>query len=61
LGNGETATLGLIRSLQRAGADQATMAAQLDTLYSKLTGFSGGEVELLEEAGLILVPCISGL
>ena len=55
----ETAALGLIRPLQRAGADQATIAARLDGLYRVLTGFSESEVELLEEAGLILNPEIT--
>lgn len=52
----ETAALGLIRALQRAGADQATIAARLDELYRELTGFSESEIDLLEEAGLILTP-----
>ncbi len=56
----ETAALGLIRSLQLDGADQATIAAQLDELHSRLTSFSESEVELLEEAGLILTPEIPG-
>jgi hypothetical protein len=56
----ETEALSLIRSLERAGADQATIAARLDELYHKLTGFSESEVELLEEAGLILTPEIPG-
>ena len=50
----ETAALDLIRSLQRAGADEATLAARLEELYSELAGFPENEVELLEEAGLIL-------
>jgi Spy/CpxP family protein refolding chaperone len=45
--------------LQRAGADQAEIAAQLDQLHSRLTGFSESEVELLEEASLILTPHLS--
>jgi len=52
----EAAALDLIRSLQRDGADQATIAAHLDDLHHRLTGFSESEVELLEEAGLILMP-----
>ena len=52
----ETATLEVIRSLRHAGADQATIADRLDDLYRELTAFSESEVELLEEAGLILVP-----
>jgi len=56
----ETAALGLIRALQRAGADQATISARLDELYGTLTGFTESEVELLEEAGLILTPDIPG-
>jgi hypothetical protein len=56
----ETAALGLIRSLQLEGADQATIAAQLDELYGRLTGFSESEVELLEEARLILNPDVPG-
>ena len=56
----ETAALGLIRSLQRDGADQATITAQLDELHGRLTGFSESEVELLEEAGLILTPDLPG-
>ena len=56
----ETAALGLIRSLQLDGADQATITAQLDELYGRLTGFSASEVELLEEARLILTPDIPG-
>ncbi|MGD8904509.1 MAG: 2OG-Fe(II) oxygenase, partial [Anaerolineae bacterium] len=55
----ETAALGLIRSLQRAGADRAAIAAGLDELYHKLTGFSESEVELLEEAGLILTAPVT--
>jgi len=56
----ETAALGLVRSLRRSGADQATIAARLDELYGKLTRFAESEVELLEEAGLILTPDIPG-
>jgi hypothetical protein len=56
----ERAALGLIHSLQRAGADQTTIVARLDQLYSELTGFSESEVELLEEAGLFLTPEIPG-
>ncbi len=52
----ETAALGLIHALQRAGADQATIAARLDELYDRLTRFAENEVELLEEAGLLLTP-----
>ncbi len=52
----ETAALDLIRSLQRAGAEQGTIAARLGELYDKLTRFAENEVELLEEAGLILTP-----
>jgi hypothetical protein len=52
----ETAALGLIRSLRRTGADQGTITARLDELHSRLTGFSESEVELLEEARLILTP-----
>ena len=56
----ETAALGLIRSLQLDGADQATITAQLDELYGRLTGFSESAVEMLEEARLILIPEIPG-
>jgi len=56
----ETAALGLIRSLQLDGADQATIAAQLDELYGRLTGFSESAVELLEEARLVLTPDVTG-
>ena len=48
--------LGLIRSLQRHAADQGTIAVQIDELHSCLTGLSESEVELLEEAELILTP-----
>jgi hypothetical protein len=56
----ETAALSLIRSLQRDEADQAAIRAQLDDLHGNLTGFSESEVELLEQAGLILTPDIPG-
>jgi hypothetical protein len=56
----ETAALDLIRSLQRDGADQTTITAQLYELHGRLTGFSESEVELLEEAGLIMTPEIPG-
>ena len=57
----ETAALSLIRSLQRDGADQATITAQLDDLHSRLTSFSDSEVELLEDAGLIMTLEMPGL
>jgi hypothetical protein len=56
----ETAALSLIRSGQRDGADQDAITLELDELHSRLTGFSESEVELLEEAGLIMTPYLPG-
>lgn len=52
----EEATVGLIRELERQGADAAALARRLDELYRRLTHFSEPDVELLEEAGLLLCP-----
>jgi len=52
----EVATVELIRGLGRQGADAATLARRLDELHRRLTCFSGSDVELLDEAGLVLRP-----
>jgi hypothetical protein len=50
----EEAALALLRSLD--DADPAVVERELDALYHRLTSFTGAELELLEEAGLIIVP-----
>jgi hypothetical protein len=50
----EQAAVELLRSLD--GAEPEAVARELDTLYRRLTTFTGPELDLLAEAGLILVP-----
>lgn len=52
----EEAALELIRSLREAGAGEAALGRRLDQLHHRLTTFSETDVELLEEAGLVLCP-----
>ncbi|HEX9736673.1 MAG TPA: 2OG-Fe(II) oxygenase [Thermoanaerobaculia bacterium] len=52
----EMATVELIRELERNRTDQETTARLLDEHHRRLTCFSEEEVELLEEAGLLMHP-----
>ncbi len=52
----ETSTREEILTLQQAGADPETLAQRLDHLHARMTTFSDTEIELLDEAGLILSP-----
>jgi hypothetical protein len=52
----EETALALIRTLQDAQADGDTLARHLDKLRARLTTFSGTDVELLQEAGLLMSP-----
>jgi len=55
----EDAALALLRSLE--GADPAVVERELDALYHRLTSFTGAELDLLAEAGLILDPAVETL
>jgi 2OG-Fe(II) oxygenase superfamily/Glycosyl transferase family 2 len=48
-----------VRALLAAGADEETIDRRLDELYRRLTHFTPAEVEILEEAGLLLTPGLS--
>jgi hypothetical protein len=50
------AVLDLIRSLRDAQADPQDLTHHLDALHRRLTTFSEADVELLEEAGLLMTP-----
>jgi hypothetical protein len=50
----EEAALALLRSAE--GSDPDAVGRDLDALYHRLTSFTAAELDLLEEAGLILVP-----
>lgn len=52
----EEATVGLIRRLEREGADSEVVSLRLEELHGTMTSFSEEDVDLLEEAGLILGP-----
>jgi len=55
----EEAALALLRSAEgRDPADPAAIERELDALYHRLTSFTALELDLLEEAGLILVPAL---
>ncbi len=50
----EEAALSLLRSLE--SADPAVVERELAALYKRLTSFTGAEIAVLEEAGLVLAP-----
>ena len=52
----EEAALHMIRSLRREEAGPDTVARRLGELHGRLTGISSDEVELLEEARLLIAP-----
>lgn len=52
----EAAAVALVRSLAETGASPEAVERRLDELYREMTCFSPGDVELLEEAGLVLTP-----
>jgi hypothetical protein len=52
----EGAALALIRALHDAQADGDALARHLDELHARLTTFSGTDVELVQEAGLLMSP-----
>ena len=52
----EEAALNMIRSLRREEAGPDIVARRLDELHGRLTGSSSDEVELLEEARLVMTP-----
>lgn len=54
----EEAALALLRS---SSSDPAVVERELDALYRRLTSFTGPELDLLAEAGLILVPKVETL
>ena len=54
----EVSMLEEIRSLRRSGADEDALAHHLDEFHARMTAFSEDDVEILEEAGLILRPKI---
>lgn len=54
----EEAALARIRSLEAAGVSPKDLERQLGELYSELVGFRPSEIELLEEAGLLLAPAL---
>ncbi len=55
----EEAALALLRTFD--GSDPADIERELDRLYHRLTSFTAAELDLLEEAGLILAPDIATL
>ena len=52
----EVTVLEEIRSLRRSRVDDDTLAHHLDELHARITTFSDDDVEILEEAGLVLRP-----
>lgn len=52
----EECALGVIREAVRSGGGEAEVAARLDALYEEILCFDEEQVELLEEAGLLLAP-----
>jgi hypothetical protein len=50
----EERAVGAIREALRGGGGEDAAAARLDALYDELLRFEGWQVELLEEAGLVV-------
>jgi len=58
----EEAALALLRTFDGSDtADPAVIGRELDALYHRLTSFTAVELDLLEEAGLILAPAVETL
>jgi len=55
----EEAALALLSTVD--GSDPATVDRELNALYHRLTSFTAAELDLLEEAGLILAPAVETL